>query len=353
MCLSTLYVINVPENATVQTVLTNLSCSDANKGPGAQLVYTIVAGNGDGKFCILNNGLLTLVQGLNYANATQYQLVINVSDTFPVPRIISVTVYIFVQPVNTFSPVFQQFLYSYTIPENSSIGASVFLVTATDGDSPASPDGQVTYSLIGLNQPKFTVERSGWIILASNLDILQQAVYNFTVLAMDGGKPPRTGSASVVIYVGYVGIRPPQFTQSLYYTALNITNPFNLVGSVVLTVHFTHPVLGNINYSLDPSLSSSRYFNVDPNSGVITIKATLPSSSGHLTFRAICTGSAPYNLSDTAVMDVELLVKSNITFIPSASCLFLPPHTYNCILLESLHHPPGECYFSRWIRHHI
>ena len=125
MCLSTLYVVNVPENATFQTVLTNLSCFDANKGPGAQLVYTIVAGNGDGKFSILNNGLLTLVQGLNYANATQYQLVINVSDTFPLPRIISVTVYIFVQPVNTFSPVFQQSLYSYTIPENSPIGTSV------------------------------------------------------------------------------------------------------------------------------------------------------------------------------------------------------------------------------------
>ena len=197
MCLSTLYVVNVPENATVQTVLTNLSCSDANKGPDAQLVYTIVAGNGDGKFSILNNGLLTLVRRLNCANATQYQLIINVSDTFPVPRIISVTVYIFVQPVNTFSPVFLQFLYSYTIPENSSIGASVFLVTATDGDSPASPDGQVTYSLIGLNQLKFTIDRSGWIILGSNLDILQQAVYNFTVLAMDGGKPPRTGSASM------------------------------------------------------------------------------------------------------------------------------------------------------------
>ena len=340
VCLSTLYVVNVPENATVQTVLTNqtvllnLSCFDANKGPGAQLVYRIVAGNGDGKFSIINNGLLTLVQGLNYANATQYQLVINVSDTFPVPRIISVTVYIFVQPVNTFSPVFQQSFYSYTIPENSPIGTSVLLVTATDGDSPASPDGQVTYSLVGLNQPKFTVDRSGWIILASNLDILQQAVYNITVLAMDGGKPPRTGSASVVIYVGYVGIRPPQFTQSLYYTALNTTNP-----STVLTVHCTDPVLGNIapiRYSLDPSLSSSRYFNVDPNSGVITIKATLPSSDGHLTFRAICTGSAPYNLSDTAVVDVELLVKSNITFIPSASCLFLPPHTYNCTLPESV-----------------
>ena len=222
MCLSTLYVINVHENATVQTVLTNLNCSDANKGPGAQLVYTIMAGNGDGKFSILNNGLLTLVQWLNYANVIQYQLIINVSDTFPVPRIISVTVYISVQPVNRFSPVFQQSLYSYTIPENSPIGTSVLLVTATDDDSPASPDGKVTYSL---NQPKFTIDRSGWVILASNLDILQQAVYNFTVLAMDGGKPPRTGSASVVTYVGYVGIRPPQFTQILYCATLNITNP--------------------------------------------------------------------------------------------------------------------------------
>ena len=120
----------------------------------------------------------------------------------------------------------------------------------------------MTYSLIGLNQPKFTIDRSGWVILASNLDILQQAVYNFTVLAMDGGKPPRTGSASVVIYMGYVGIRPPQFTQSLYYTALNITYPSTLVGSVVLSVHCTDPVLGNtasIHYSLDPSLSSSHY----------------------------------------------------------------------------------------------
>ena len=125
MCLSTLYVINVHENATVQTVLTNYNCSDANKGPGAQLVYTIMAGNGDGKFSILNNGLLTLVQWLNYANFIQYQLIINVSDTFPVPRIISVTVYMSVQPVNRFSPVFQQSLYSYTIPENSPIGTSV------------------------------------------------------------------------------------------------------------------------------------------------------------------------------------------------------------------------------------
>ena len=194
----------------------------------------------------------------------------------------------------------------------------------------------MTYSL---NQPKFTIDRSGWVILSSNLGILQQAVYNVTVLAMDGGKPPRTGSASVVIYVGYVGIRPPQFTQILYCATLNITNPSTLVGSVVLTVHCTDPVLGNtapIHYSLDPSLSSLRYFNVDPNSGVITIKATLPSSSGHLTFRAICTGSAPYNLSDTAVMDVELLVKSNITFIPSVSYLFLPPLTNNCTLLESV-----------------
>ena len=86
----------------------------------------------------------------------------------------------FCPAVNRFSPVFQQSLYSYTIPENSPIGTSVLLVTATDDDSPASPDGQVTYSL---NQPKFTIDRSGWVILASNLDILQQAVYNFTVLA--------------------------------------------------------------------------------------------------------------------------------------------------------------------------
>ena len=64
------------------------------------------------------------------------------------------------------------------------------------------------YSLVGLNQPKFTIDRSGWIILASNLDILQQAVYNVTVLAKEV-RPPRTGSASVVIYLGYVGIRPP------------------------------------------------------------------------------------------------------------------------------------------------
>eukprot|EP00731_Ephydatia_muelleri_P015901 Em0009g325a len=308
------------DSAAVGSTVLQLSCSDADTGINGAIVCSLSMNYGvlgvntiTGAIYIsslldsISYSVLNLtVLGLNYANATQYQLIINVSDPFPVPRIISITVYIFVQPVNTFSPVFQQSLYSYTIPENSPIGV-------TDHDSPASPDGQVTYSLIGLNQPKFTIDRSGWIILASNLDILQQAVYNFTVLAMDGGKPPRTGSASMVIYVGYVGIRPPQFTQSLYYTALNITNPSTLVGSVVLTVHCTDPVLGNtapIYYSLDPSLSSSRYFNVDPNS------------------------SAPYNLSDTAVVDIQLLVKSNITFTPSASCLFLPPHTYNCTLPE-------------------
>eukprot|EP00731_Ephydatia_muelleri_P015892 Em0009g316a len=141
--------------------------------------------------------------GLNYVNAI-------VSDTFPVPRIISVTVYIFVQPVNTFSPVFQQSLYSYTIPENSPIGV-------TDHDSPASPYGQVTYSLVGLNQPKFTIDRSGWIILASNLDILQQAVYNFTVLAMDGGSGEYCGGRGSILetYYGFLIVSNASVTISV------------------------------------------------------------------------------------------------------------------------------------------
>ena len=339
VCLSTVYIANVPENATTQTVLTNLSCSDANKGPNAQLVYHIVAGNDEGTFVVTGNGLLMLAQGLNYADISQYELVINVTDMFPVPRFITVTVYVFVQPVNEFSPVFEQSLYNMTVPENAPIGTSILSVTATDGDGPTSLDGQVTYSLIGLDQPTFSIDRSGLIQLASSLNILLHSNYSFTVLATDGGQPPRSGSASVVISVGYPGNRSPQFTQSLYYTTLNVTSPSGAVGSHVLTVHCTDPALGANapeQYSLDTSLPSSQYFAVNRSTGVITVAAPPPSSGGTLVFKVNCTGSAPYNLSDTALVGVQLVVKGNITFNPSGSCPFIPPSTYNCSLSESV-----------------
>ena len=340
VCQSTVYVANVPENATILTVLSNLSCSDANKGPSAKLAYRIVAGNSDGKFSVTIEGLIILVQGLKYVNATQYQLVISVADMFPVPKSINVSVYIFVQPVNQFSPVFKQSIYNQTVPENLPIGASILSVTATDDDGLTSPGGQVSYSIVGLDLPKFSIGRSGLIQLASSLDSRQQNVYNFSVLATDGGQPPRSGSTSVVIYVGYVGNRPPQFTQPLYYTTLNVTSPSLAVGISVLTVRCTDPVLGydaRVQYSLDPSQPSSQYFHVDPSTGNITIVATPPSSGGTLVFKAICTGSPPYNLSDTTIVGVQLVVKSNISFIPSSPpCLFIPSSTYNCTLSESV-----------------
>ena len=108
------------------------------------------------------------------------------------------------------------------------------------------------------------------------LDREQTANYSFDVLATDSCLwGPRSRSVHVNINVLDVNDNPPIFTSLLYSTTVTPNITANIA---ILTVSATDRDTGlnsQISYGL---LDPSSYFQVDPNSGVVTTKISLDSS---------------------------------------------------------------------------
>ena len=295
----------------------SLNCSDQDRGPNGELTFTITSGNNAGAFSILGSGAVMAVQTLDFEQTQRYALLVTVSDGGDPANMLNVSVNVVVQPVNEFQPTFGASLYTATIPEDSSVGRSVLLVTATDHDLSTHRDGQISYSLGGTNSSLFTISSEGLLQVAGDLDRERQEVYSFTVTASDGGTPTESASIPVTVTLEDLDDNPPMFTERFYRVS---HEQGDTPEGMVLTVACTDPDTGTnagVVYSLNPTDSDSGFFRIS-SSGVVQVNGMLV-ISGTYSFGVTCTGPPPANRSDTAVVVITALVNSTINFIPSAT----------------------------------
>ena len=98
------------------------------------------------------------------------------------------------------------------------------------------------YSLQESHGDRFSVlPSSGEIVATRPLDREEQAMYNLVVIAKDQGIPPKSSSASVIVYVDDVNDNTPAFEQSSYSVTIadsstsgKLTNIENDMKSVIL-----------------------------------------------------------------------------------------------------------------------
>ena len=158
--------------------------------------------------------------------------------------------------VNDCPPHFAESSYTTHVAENSEVGATVTILTATDDDE--GNNGQVTlvcvvvlvlsgHENIPLNRPlsvcptlplppqvqyslgpdesaaltsTFRIDpHTGVLTLAAPLDREAAAQYFFTVTATDGGPEPLSTSTRVTVIVRDYNDNPPVFTKDTYVTA--------------------------------------------------------------------------------------------------------------------------------------
>jgi len=82
-------------------------------------------------------------------------------------------------------------------------------VTATDWD--AGSNGRVEYSIPGSMAVTFHVDQRGVVSAQDSVDRERYDSFRFPVLAVDHGRPPRTGSTLVVVSVADVDDEKPRF----------------------------------------------------------------------------------------------------------------------------------------------
>ncbi|XP_068273288.1 protocadherin beta-15-like [Nyctibius grandis] len=186
-----------------------------------------------------------------------------------------------VEDINDHSPVFPEERVTFKILETSNPGSRFPLEGARDLD--VGSNSIQAYSIAPANE-YFSVSFGSRIkgkkyvelVLEKPLDREEQSELGFSVIAVDGGSPPRSGTTQIHIVVLDVNDNAPIFTQELYVVQVLENAP---EGSVVLSVVATDRdvgVNGDISYEFSQGVGQSNSaFTIDPKSGEIKLRKPL------------------------------------------------------------------------------
>ncbi|XP_053498378.1 protocadherin alpha-5 isoform X7 [Ictalurus furcatus] len=178
--------------------------------------------------------------------------------------------------INDNSPVFRQTEWTLNITELASPGERFALPSAYDAD--VGSNSVKSYKLsqnehFSLDVHSGEQSVSAELVLQKALDREKQPAIQLTLTAVDGGKPPRSGTIPVIINVVDVNDNVPVFSKSLYKARVNENaSP----GTPVITVHASdldEGVNGEITYTFvnhdsDKNLNA---FSINPETGEIVV----------------------------------------------------------------------------------
>ncbi|KAL8194388.1 UNVERIFIED_CONTAM: hypothetical protein K2H54_016568 [Gekko kuhli] len=187
---------------------------------------------------------------------------------------------VIVQDINDNAPQFLNGDIKIEASELSVPGATFLLGKAADPDI-----GMNSVQNYQLSQNRYFVlevkegedgSKSAELVLNKQLDRESESSFHLTLLALDGGKPAKTGTAKILINVIDVNDNPPVFTQKVYKVSLKENTP---KGSSVVQVKATDRDEGSnahIIYSFSNiDKSDHQKFHLDPQDGAITVMDTL------------------------------------------------------------------------------
>uniref|UniRef100_A0A9J7Z634 Si:ch73-233f7.5 n=1 Tax=Cyprinus carpio carpio TaxID=630221 RepID=A0A9J7Z634_CYPCA len=180
--------------------------------------------------------------------------------------------------INDNNPHFRRDTINLDITESTSAGERFSVSNTVDSD--VGSNSVKTYYLS--QNEHFDIEiqsgRDGSkfadLILKKALDRETEAVHNLILTAVDGGVPPRSGTASIVVRVLDANDNAPKFDQESYTISLTENAP---IGSLVVKLNATDLDEASnadlvYSFSLYTSEKTQKAFSLNPDSGEIRVK---------------------------------------------------------------------------------
>ncbi|KAM4688915.1 neural-cadherin-like [Discoglossus pictus] len=234
---------------------------------GKPVSYTLLM-NPSGLFNInQESGELSLTHTVDYESEHHlYQLLVKALEIDS--GLSSVTeVMIHIMDDNDCFPEFQQSIYSRdNILENIPVGTSLLQVLAQDCDS--GSNSEISYFT---QSSDFSITPQGILITSQRLDYERiNHMYEFVVIAVDKGTPPRTGTASVRLRMSNVNDEAPFFSQTIYKTFLAEDAGPN---TLVATVHAKDPDGDGVSYIIVGGNEEGN-FELDSQKGILKLRRT-------------------------------------------------------------------------------
>ncbi|XP_065411869.1 protocadherin beta-3-like isoform X25 [Chrysemys picta bellii] len=211
-----------------------------------------------------------------------------------------------VYDINDYSPVFSEKEFILKILETSDPGSRFPLENAQDLDvgnnslqnySISNNDYFHIYTRVRSDGRKFAE-----LVLDKPLDREEQPEVSLVLTAVDGGSPPRSGTAQIHVIVLDANDNPPVFSQTTYKSRVLENSPKDYLVVTVSATDLDEGNYGEISYSFSQkSKENSKTFNINPVTGELRL-------TGQLDFETIET----YELDVRATDDGGLFSHSKV-----------------------------------------
>ena len=283
------------ENTTIGSTIFTAQAQDADSGSNGAVLYSLEQQSIN--FAI--DSATGVVTSASVLTVQTYSVRIVAQDRGSPSLSSSTTLNVQVLDVNEL-PTFTEDSYTAVIPEDRAVNSLVVQVFATDPDSGTNAD--VTYGIA--MQDMFAIgAQNGRVTLVRALDFETHETYSVSVFAMDGGSPPLSAMATLVVNVTDTNDNAPMFAQDPY----QVTVPENVTtGTSILTVQAVDADSTSnsiLTYSILQDLSSGSV-SINPLSGVLVTIGNLDYEAAREIGVAIEArdGGAPFRTSTATVI---------------------------------------------------
>ncbi|NXV24801.1 PCDG7 protein, partial [Cepphus grylle] len=300
------YKVTVREDVAVGSRLLQVSATDRDEGPNAEVRYSFfkIPEKFDKTFKLdPESGEIEITQKLNFEEQEFYELDVQARDTGGLSS--HSKVLITVADVNNHVPEIVIMSVFSPVPEDTPLGTVIAIFSVQDRDSGAN--GEVRCSIAeslpenpdGTKQPELVLEKS--------LDREKQRNHHLILTAVDGGDPVRSGTAQIKINVIDANDNPPVFTKDIYKVRLLENLPENSFAFQVKATDSDEGTNAEITYSFSDIANSARhFFTLDSRTGDVKVAGPLDYEEGKY-YEATVEGKDGGGLSAHAKVHIHIL----------------------------------------------
>ncbi|XP_063732899.1 protocadherin alpha-3-like [Eleginops maclovinus] len=275
---------SISEEVNVGTAVGNIAKDlGLDKSTIKDRKYRIVSSNADPLFHVnLNDGVLYVSRKIDREEvcAQTSMCLINLKTVLENPLEVNY-VGVEVLDINDHSPSFPEEETTLEISESVIPGVRIQLKTSRDPDS--VPFSVQHYKLNDNDHFRLEIKDKGddgktpILVIQKSLDRETKGSHSLVLTALDGGKPPKSGTMNIVVNVLDINDNAPVFAKEVYAVMIDENVP---IGTTVIQVNATdldEGPNGEVVYSFTNSINRRllKIFDMNPSTGEITVKSLI------------------------------------------------------------------------------
>ncbi|KAK0143246.1 Protocadherin Fat 4 [Merluccius polli] len=238
---------------------------DADLGANGEVRYTL---SQTSPFAVdAVRGVIVVTEELDRERQSNYTLTVTAEDRGSPPRSSAAVIGITVSDVNDFTPVFSPATQTVHVMENEE-DLSQFTQPISAWDDDVGINSQLKYLIQSGNEDScFSLSPNGTFHVLNSLDREKEPLYILSIIAVDAGWPPLTGTLTMEVVVNDENDNRPRFHEDVYNTIVPEDNPAGAVFAIITATDLDEGVNGEIRYTI---VGPDSPFSIEETSGELS-----------------------------------------------------------------------------------